>query len=80
MERARAKLGMFDADINDGRLEIGKRASQRIRDDGTADKNNINRKKQISLMKHIVIRITGKVQGVSFRYTTKVVADQMGVR
>lgn len=31
-------------------------------------------------MKHINIRITGKVQGVSFRYTTKVVADQMGVR
>jgi len=32
------------------------------------------------MKKHIVIRITGKVQGVSFRYTTKVVADQMGVR
>jgi acylphosphatase len=31
-------------------------------------------------MKQIIIRITGKVQGVSFRYTTKVVADQMGVR
>ncbi len=32
------------------------------------------------MKKHIIIRITGKVQGVSFRYTTKVVADQMGVR
>ncbi|MCX2481210.1 acylphosphatase [Pedobacter sp. MC2016-15] len=31
-------------------------------------------------MKHITIKITGKVQGVGFRYTTKVVADQMGVR
>ncbi|WP_367864669.1 acylphosphatase [Pedobacter sp. WC2423] len=31
-------------------------------------------------MKQIIIRITGKVQGVGFRYTTKVVADQMGVR
>ncbi|MET1053843.1 MAG: acylphosphatase [Pedobacter sp.] len=31
-------------------------------------------------MKHIIIKITGKVQGVGFRYTTKVVADQMGVR
>jgi acylphosphatase len=31
-------------------------------------------------MKHINIRITGKVQGVSFRATTKAVADQMGVR
>ena len=31
-------------------------------------------------MKHIDIRITGKVQGVSFRATTKAVADQMGVR
>jgi len=31
-------------------------------------------------MKHIKIRITGKVQGVGFRFTTKVVADQMGVR
>lgn len=31
-------------------------------------------------MKQIIIKITGKVQGVSFRYTTKVVADQMGVR
>jgi acylphosphatase len=30
--------------------------------------------------KHIDIRITGKVQGVSFRAVTKVVADQMGVR
>lgn len=30
--------------------------------------------------KHIDIRITGKVQGVSFRATTKAVADQMGVR
>ena len=31
-------------------------------------------------VKHINIRITGKVQGVSFRAITKVVADQMGVR
>lgn len=31
-------------------------------------------------MKHITIKITGKVQGVGFRFTTKVVADQMGVR
>lgn len=31
-------------------------------------------------MKHIQIKITGRVQGVGFRYTTKVVADQMGVR
>ena len=31
-------------------------------------------------MIHIDIRITGKVQGVSFRATTKAVADQMGVR
>jgi len=31
-------------------------------------------------MKHIDIKITGKVQGVSFRATTKYVADQMGVR
>ena len=31
-------------------------------------------------MKHIKIRITGKVQGVSFRATTKAIADQMGVR
>lgn len=31
-------------------------------------------------MKHLRIKITGKVQGVSFRYTTKVIADQMGVR
>jgi len=31
-------------------------------------------------MKHIKIRITGKVQGVSFRQTTKAIADQMGVR
>jgi len=30
--------------------------------------------------KHIDIKITGKVQGVSFRAVTKVVADQMGVR
>lgn len=31
-------------------------------------------------IKHINIRVTGKVQGVSFRAVTKVVADQMGVR
>lgn len=31
-------------------------------------------------MKHIKIRITGKVQGVSFRATTKAIADQMSVR
>lgn len=31
-------------------------------------------------MKHINIRITGKVQGVSFRATTKAIADQMSVR
>lgn len=30
--------------------------------------------------KHINIKITGKVQGVSFRATTKAVADQMGIR
>jgi len=30
--------------------------------------------------KHIDIRITGRVQGVSFRATTKAVADQMGIR
>lgn len=32
------------------------------------------------MKKHIDIRVTGKVQGVSFRATTKYVADQMGVR
>jgi acylphosphatase len=32
------------------------------------------------MKKHIDITITGKVQGVSFRATTKYVADQMGVR
>ncbi|TDQ10060.1 acylphosphatase [Pedobacter metabolipauper] len=31
-------------------------------------------------IRHIDIKITGKVQGVSFRQTTKAVADQMGVR
>lgn len=31
-------------------------------------------------IKHIDIKVTGKVQGVSFRAVTKVVADQMGVR
>lgn len=31
-------------------------------------------------VKHIKIKITGKVQGVSFRAITKVIADQMGVR
>lgn len=31
-------------------------------------------------MKHINLRITGKVQGVSFRAITKMVANQMGVR
>ncbi|WP_448700756.1 acylphosphatase [Mucilaginibacter sp. AW1-3] len=30
--------------------------------------------------KHLNITIHGKVQGVSFRYTTKAVADQLGVR
>lgn len=31
-------------------------------------------------VKHISIKVSGKVQGVSFRAVTKVVADQMGVR
>lgn len=31
-------------------------------------------------IKHINIKVSGKVQGVSFRAVTKVVADQMGVR
>jgi len=31
-------------------------------------------------MKHININITGKVQGVFFRASTKAVADQMGVK
>jgi acylphosphatase len=31
-------------------------------------------------MKHINIKITGKVQGVFFRASTKAVADQMGVK
>jgi acylphosphatase len=31
-------------------------------------------------MKHIDIKITGKVQGVFFRASTKAVADQMGVK
>lgn len=30
--------------------------------------------------KHINIRITGKVQGVGFRETTKYVADQSGIK
>lgn len=30
--------------------------------------------------KHLVIKITGKVQGVSFRETTKAVADQLGIK
>ncbi|MDQ7947753.1 MAG: acylphosphatase [Pedobacter sp.] len=31
-------------------------------------------------MKHINLKITGKVQGVFFRASTKAVADQMGVK
>ena len=31
-------------------------------------------------MKHINIQVTGKVQGVFFRASTKAVADQMGVK
>lgn len=31
-------------------------------------------------MKHIKITVTGKVQGVFFRASTKAVADQMGVK
>lgn len=31
-------------------------------------------------MKHITIKVTGKVQGVFFRASTKAVADQMGVK
>ncbi len=31
-------------------------------------------------MKHIKIKINGKVQGVFFRASTKAVADQMGVK
>ena len=32
------------------------------------------------MMKHIDIKVTGKVQGVFFRASTKAVADQMGIR
>ncbi|MES2828187.1 MAG: acylphosphatase [Bacteroidota bacterium] len=32
------------------------------------------------MKKHINIKITGKVQGVTFRETTKYVADQSGVK
>ena len=32
------------------------------------------------MIKHLNITIQGKVQGVSFRVTTKAVADQLGVR
>lgn len=31
-------------------------------------------------MKHLNIKITGKVQGVGFRETSKIIADQMGVK
>jgi len=31
-------------------------------------------------MKHLDIRVSGKVQGVFFRATTKAVADQLGVK
>ena len=31
-------------------------------------------------MKHINIKVTGKVQGVFFRVSTKAVADQMGIK
>jgi len=31
-------------------------------------------------MKHIKIKVTGKVQGVFFRVSTKAVADQMGIK
>ncbi|QPH38384.1 acylphosphatase [Pedobacter endophyticus] len=31
-------------------------------------------------MKHLNIKVTGKVQGVFFRASTKAVADQMGIK
>jgi len=31
-------------------------------------------------MKHVKIKVTGKVQGVFFRASTKAVADQMGIK
>ena len=33
-----------------------------------------------NLIEHFEITIKGKVQGVSYRYSTKAVADQLGVR
>lgn len=33
-----------------------------------------------ALMKHLNIKVKGKVQGVYFRATTKAVADQLGVK
>ncbi len=30
--------------------------------------------------KHLDIKVTGKVQGVSYRLTTKAVADQLGIK
>lgn len=32
------------------------------------------------MIKHLNITVQGKVQGVSFRVTTKAVADQLGIR
>lgn len=34
----------------------------------------------LSQMKHLNIKVTGKVQRVSFRISTKAVADQLGVK
>lgn len=36
--------------------------------------------KKIKLLKHYKIEIQGKVQGVFFRFSTKVIADQLGVK
>ena len=36
--------------------------------------------KSTSAMKHLSIKVIGKVQGVFFRASTKAVADQMGIK
>ena len=70
----------MEENIGSGNRNIGNSSNYNGKEKGKTNANRKGISGDEQIMKHINIKVKGKVQGVFFRASTKAVADQMGIK
>ena len=70
----------MEENIGSGNRNIGNSSNYNGKEKGKTDASRKGISGDEKIMKHINIKVKGKVQGVFFRASTKAVADQMGIK